>query len=125
EIAAVDQLHRDMARILADHGVEDRDDVRMAQLPGERGFVEQLAAVHRAELRVAEHLGLDRLQRHFLAGEGVAREIDRSGRALAEQLLDVVLADLQAEVEGETGTVYLARDTFTGKEVALKTIEPE
>ena len=26
---------------------------------------------------------------------------------------------------GATGTVYLARDTFTGKEVALKTIEPE
>jgi len=26
---------------------------------------------------------------------------------------------------GATGTVYLARDTFSGKEVALKTIEPE
>ncbi|HET7297799.1 MAG TPA: serine/threonine-protein kinase, partial [Burkholderiales bacterium] len=27
--------------------------------------------------------------------------------------------------KGACGTVYLARDTFTGKEVALKTIEPE
>jgi serine/threonine protein kinase len=27
--------------------------------------------------------------------------------------------------KGATGMVYLARDTFTGKEVALKTIEPE
>ena len=27
--------------------------------------------------------------------------------------------------KGATGTVYLARDTFSGKEVALKTIEPE
>ena len=27
--------------------------------------------------------------------------------------------------KGTTGTVYLARDTFTGREVALKTIEPE
>jgi eukaryotic-like serine/threonine-protein kinase len=27
--------------------------------------------------------------------------------------------------KGATGSVYLARDTFTGKEVALKTIEPE
>ncbi|HXZ54296.1 MAG TPA: serine/threonine-protein kinase [Burkholderiales bacterium] len=27
--------------------------------------------------------------------------------------------------KGTTGTVYLARDTFTGSEVALKTIEPE
>ena len=27
--------------------------------------------------------------------------------------------------KGATGTVYLARDSFTGQEVALKTIEPE
>src|SRR5262249_27703448 len=27
--------------------------------------------------------------------------------------------------KGATGTVYLAKDQFTGKEVALKTIEPE
>ena len=27
--------------------------------------------------------------------------------------------------KGSTGTVYLARDTFTGRQVALKTIEPE
>src|ERR1044072_9246038 len=26
---------------------------------------------------------------------------------------------------GSTGTVYLAKDTFTGREVALKTLEPE
>src|ERR687892_2642333 len=27
--------------------------------------------------------------------------------------------------KGATGTVYLTKDTFTGREVALKTIEPE
>src|ERR1041385_385696 len=27
--------------------------------------------------------------------------------------------------KGSTGTVYLAKDTFTGREVALKTLEPE
>src|ERR671919_1869463 len=27
--------------------------------------------------------------------------------------------------KGATGTVYLAKDTFTGREVALKTIQPE
>jgi serine/threonine-protein kinase len=27
--------------------------------------------------------------------------------------------------KGASGTVYLAKDTFTGREIALKTIEPE
>src|SRR3954463_7499979 len=27
--------------------------------------------------------------------------------------------------KGSTGTVYLAKDTFTGREVALKTLQPE
>ena len=66
----------------------------MAQLAGERCLVQELRPVDGAELRVAEHLGLDRLQRHFLAGEGVARKVDRSGRALAQELLDIVFADL-------------------------------
>ncbi len=95
EIAAHHELHRDVSGVLGDHRVEDRHDVRMAQLAGERCLVQELRAVDGAELRVAEHLGLDGLQRHFLAGERVAREVDRSSRALAEQLLDVVFADLQ------------------------------
>src|SRR5712692_1417130 len=40
--------------------------------------------------------------------------------------LQVGKYDVQKAIgKGATGTVYLARDTFTGKEVALKTIEPE
>ena len=40
--------------------------------------------------------------------------------------LQVGKYDIQKALgKGATGTVYLARDTFTGKEVALKTIEPE
>src|SRR5213079_2456057 len=97
--------HRDVSGILADHRVEDGDDVRVAQLAGERGLVQQLPAIYLAELRIAEHLGLDGLQRHFLAGERVAREVDRSSRALAEQLLDVVFADLQRKVEREGGCI--------------------
>ena len=75
--------------------------MRVAQLAGERGLVQELRAVHGAELRIAEHLGLDGLQRHLLAGKRVLGEVDRPGRALAEQLLHVVLADLQAQVERE------------------------
>ena len=40
--------------------------------------------------------------------------------------LQVGKYDIQRALgKGTTGTVYLAKDTFTGKEVALKTIEPE
>ena len=88
-----------MARVLAHYGVEDGDDMRMAQLPGERGFVQELRAVHGAELRVAEHFRLERLQRHVASGESVLRVIHRSSRAPAEELLHVVFADLQAKLE--------------------------
>ena len=80
--------------------------MRVAQLPGERGLVQELRAVDRAELRVAEHLGLDGLQRDFPAGKRVAREVDRSGRALAQQLLDIVFADLKGKVERETAGAF-------------------
>src|SRR6185369_7604748 len=63
-------------------------------------------AVHRAELGVAEHFGLDDLEGHFLARKGVHGEVDRSGRALAELFADVVLADLQAEIEVEGGVAH-------------------
>src|SRR5437762_13784745 len=40
--------------------------------------------------------------------------------------LQVGKYDVQKAIgKGATGMVYLAKDTFTGKEVALKTIEPE
>ena len=59
--------------------------MRVPQLAGERGLVQELRAVHRAEFRVAKHLGLDRLERDFPAGEGVLGEIDGPGRPLAER----------------------------------------
>jgi eukaryotic-like serine/threonine-protein kinase len=50
---------------------------------------------------------------------------DKSGFTL-DLSLQVGKYDIQKLLgKGATGTVYLARDTFTGKEVALKTIEPE
>jgi serine/threonine protein kinase len=46
--------------------------------------------------------------------------------AMLDLALQVGKYDVQKLLgKGATGTVYLARDTFTGKEVALKTIEPE
>jgi len=50
---------------------------------------------------------------------------DKAGFTL-DLSLQVGKYDIQKMLgKGATGTVYLARDTFTGKEVALKTIEPE
>src|SRR5437667_11823541 len=50
---------------------------------------------------------------------------DKAGFTL-DLSLQVGKYDIQKLLgKGATGTVYLARDTFTGKEVALKTIEPE
>ena len=43
-------------------------------------------------------------------------------------MLDLQVGKYEIETllgKGATGTVYLAKDTFTGKQVALKTIEPE
>src|ERR1017187_8829300 len=75
--------------------------MRVPQLARERGLVQELRAVHRAELGVLEYLGLDHLHRNFLAGKGIRGEIDRPGRALAELPADVVLADLQAQIHFE------------------------
>ena len=45
---------------------------------------------------------------------------------MAELALQVGKYDVQKRLgKGATGTVYLARDSFTGREVALKTLEPE
>ncbi|HXF65290.1 MAG TPA: serine/threonine-protein kinase [Burkholderiales bacterium] len=49
---------------------------------------------------------------------------------MADDILELSLQVGKYEVQrllgkGATGTVYLARDTFSGREVALKTIEPE
>ena len=50
---------------------------------------------------------------------------DKAGSSV-DLSLQVGKYDIQKLLgKGATGTVYLARDTFTGKEVALKTIEPE
>src|SRR5690348_14710351 len=51
---------------------------------------------------------------------------DNPAASMLDLSLQVGKYDVQKLLgKGATGTVYLARDTFTGKEVALKTIEPE
>src|SRR5262249_27780497 len=99
QVAALYVLHRDVPGLLGDDRVEDRDDVRMPQLARERRLVLELRAVYGAELGIAEHLGLDGLERDFLSGKRVPGEIHHSRRAPGDRALDLVLADLKAQVQ--------------------------
>src|SRR5258705_4392482 len=98
KVAPLDVFHRDVAGVLLHHRVEDRHDMRMPQLPGERSLVLELRAVHRAEFGIPEYFGLDRLERDFTPGEGILVEVHHSGHALADRPLNVVLADLKTQV---------------------------
>ena len=103
KVAAHHQFHGDMAGILLNHSIQDADDVRVLELSRQRSLIEELGTMHAAELGIAEHLGLDDLQRHFLPGKGIDSQIHGPRGALAEPLTDVVLADLQVEIEFEGG----------------------
>src|SRR5258706_15307493 len=98
KVTPLDVFHRDVAVVLLHHRVEDRHDMRMPQLPGERSLVLELRAVHRAEFGIPEYFVLDRLERDFTPGEGILGEVHHSGCALAERPLNVVLADLKTQV---------------------------
>jgi hypothetical protein len=84
EVAASHQFHRDMAGIFLYDRIQDRDDVRVAQFSGERGLVEELLAIDRAELGIVKYFRFDRLQGHFVAGEGVLGEVNGAGSPLSE-----------------------------------------
>jgi len=97
ERRAVDHFHHQIAQRLAgahvlEAGVENADDVRMAQLAGERGFVLEEAQLAPRFLRILGEL-LEHLDRDLALAEGVDGKIDRAGRALAKQLLHFVFAD--------------------------------
>src|SRR6266516_4260593 len=96
--APLDEFHGDVAGVLLDHRVEDRHDVRMPELSSERSLVQELRAVHRAEFGIPEYFRLDRLERDFTPGKGILGEVHHTGRTLADRLLNVVLADLKAQV---------------------------
>src|SRR6185295_2429971 len=114
-----DEVEQVLAVLLVDARVEDADDVRVAQLAGERGIVlEELERAPRL-FRVARNR-VHHLDRDIAAGESVAREIHRTGRALAEQLSDLVFTDVRMHEEriltqaaGIESRVSHARRRFT------------
>ena len=97
ERRSVDHLHDEVAQRIAgadvfDPGVEDADDVRMAQLAGERRLVLEEAQLAPCILGIGGEL-LQHLDRDLALAERIDREIDRPGRALAQELLHLVFAD--------------------------------
>jgi hypothetical protein len=92
ERLALDQLHGEVVHLVVDPGVENRHDVRMAQLAGERRLVLEEAQLAPRRVRVRRQR-LHHLERDVLLVERIGGDIDGAGRALAEQPLDLVLAD--------------------------------
>jgi hypothetical protein len=93
EVAAFQQLHRDVAQVVLLAGVVDGDDVRVRQAPGGLGLAEE-TLLHFGELVRLELLGeRHRLDRHHAADLRVLAEVHHAHRALAELLLDLVAAE--------------------------------
>jgi len=92
-VAALDVLHHDVAVLVLDHRVEDLHDVRVVQLAGERGLVQEHALVHRRVLVALERLGERDLDGDLAFGERIVGEIDLGGGALAELAHQLVLPD--------------------------------
>ncbi len=95
----VDHFHHQVAHRIAaadvfEPGVEDADDVRVAQLSGERRFVLEEAQLLARFLRIVGQL-LQDLDRDFALPERIDGQVDRAGRALAKQLLHFVFADVR------------------------------
>ncbi len=91
--AALDELHHDVAVLVLHHRVVDLHDVRVVELAGERGLVEEHALVHRAVLGVLQRLRERDLHRHLALGEGILGEVYLAGGAAAQLAQQLVLAD--------------------------------
>lgn len=67
--------------------------MRMGKLAGERGLVHELHGIRPVEVRALYELGIQYLQCHVLAREGVEGEIDRTRCAFAENSPELEFAD--------------------------------
>ena len=98
---ALEQLHRDVGALVADAGVEDGHDVRMAQAAGRARFVQE----QRVE-RLALLLGnpdVQRLDGDQARQQRIVRSEDRAEAAFAELVLERVPADVADCRDGAIG----------------------
>src|SRR5262245_19762357 len=92
--ASRDVLHHDVARVLADAGVEDLRDVRMLQLSGERGLGEEELPENASPHRVAQRLRKDALHRDLATAERVLAQEYLGRGAFAELAYYRVIGDM-------------------------------
>src|SRR5262249_32889501 len=92
--AARDVFHHDVARILADAGVEDLCDVGMVELARERRLGEEELAEHAPAHGVAQRLGENALDRDLAPPERVLAQEHFRGGAFAELANDRIVGDV-------------------------------
>ena len=92
QVAALEQLHRDVGALVADAGVEDGDDVRMAEAAGRARLVQE-QRVERLALLLGD-LDVERLDRDQARQQRIVRREDRAEAAFAELVLERVAADV-------------------------------
>ncbi len=77
-------VHDQPGVLVGDQRVVDAHDVRVGELAGERGLVEEELAQQAAALRIGEDLAAQALDRHLDLAEGVPGQMDAAGGALAD-----------------------------------------
>ena len=83
KIEALDVLHRQVSKIILNHGIKNPHDIRMIKPPGNHAFVlEQLAHAPRHRRRILAEA--DNLDGDLALGFRVIAEVDRSSRPLTQ-----------------------------------------
>ncbi len=93
------EFHHQVAVLGLGHGVEDLDDVRMAELAGERRLGEERLVHHALGLRIDVLVEQEHLDGDFPVGEGIAREVDAAGRSAADLANDRIFPQVLQELE--------------------------
>ena len=90
---AGDVLHHQVAAVGLDHRVVDIDDVRVAELAGERGFGDERLVHDALGIGIGPLLELQHLDGDVSLREGVAREVHAARGPDADLADDRILAD--------------------------------
>ena len=101
QVAALQEFHRDVGALVADAGIEDGDDVRMAQAAGGARFVQE-QRIERFALLVGD-LDVERLDRDQARQQRIVGREDGAQAALAELVLERVAADVADRRDGAIG----------------------